>query len=355
MIYNVYTEVEARNTAGLKAPADLAEICRKNGFRRFTIPPYPKHRSFIYTRLWLAATMPFYIFRLFTTLKKGDVILFQNLSYGVKPLAKAIPIIRKKKDCQFVILIHDLESLRKGISGVIENNQKRNDFADTVFLDCFDRIISHNQHMTDYLVKHNGINPDKIVNLGIFDYLTPVNRIPSPREDVPSIAIAGNLASGKCGYIYKIPAQNLDIHLYGNSFDPEKASPNMIYHGSFHPDRLPEQLVGDFGLVWDGDSANGCSGNTGEYLRYNNPHKTSLYLAANMPVIVWRHAAIADFVKENHVGIVIDDLSKLSEAIASVSKEEYESLLRNVARISEKLRSGYYFSTALKECQERQL
>lgn len=63
----------------------------------------------------------------------------------------------------------------------------------------------------------------------------------------------------------------------------------MIWHGSFKPEESPEHLQG----VWDGDSVDTCAGNTGAYLRYNNPHKTSLYLACGMPVIVWKEAAIA--------------------------------------------------------------
>ena len=56
--------------------------------------------------------------------------------------------------------------------------------------------------------------------------------------------------------------------------------------GSFLPDELPSALEGSFGLVWDGDSSKTCSGVFGEYLRYNNSHKASLYLASGFPIIV---------------------------------------------------------------------
>lgn len=124
----------------------------------------------------------------------------------------------------------------------------------------------------------------------------------------------------------------------------------MIWHGSFKPEDLPSELKGDFGLVWDGTSAETCAGNTGEYLKYNNPHKTSLYLASGMPVIVWRQAAIADFVLENGVGIAVDSLYGLDHVIANISDEEYRTMCENVNRIGEKLRSGYYFMNALEKC-----
>ena len=34
--------------------------------------------------------------------------------------------------------------------------------------------------------------------------------------------------------------------------------------------------------MWDGPSPDTCAGVYGAYLRYNNPHKTSLYLAAGL-------------------------------------------------------------------------
>ena len=57
----------------------------------------------------------------------------------------------------------------------------------------------------------------------------------------------------------------------------------------------------NFGLVWDGTSLDGCNGRYGEYLKFNNPHKTSLYLSCGIPVIIWKEAALADFVEEHKV------------------------------------------------------
>ena len=52
------------------------------------------------------------------------------------------------------------------------------------------------------------------------------------------------------------PAYNL----YGVGFDESRALENEAYFGSFLPDELPAALEGGFGLVWDGDSAETCSG-----------------------------------------------------------------------------------------------
>ena len=42
-----------------------------------------------------------------------------------------------------------------------------------------------------------------------------------------------------------------------------------------------------------------------------------------MPVIVWKDAAIADFILKNEVGIVVESLDSLEGRIKDMSYEEY--------------------------------
>lgn len=100
-------------------------------------------------------------------------------------------------------MIHDLESLRKGIDGVISQNQKTSNLADNILLKYFDVVICHNDYMKQYLISQ-GFEKEKLVSLNIFDYLNGCGKTqPSKGKDF-SIAIAGNLAPGKCAYIYDI-------------------------------------------------------------------------------------------------------------------------------------------------------
>ena len=101
--------------------------------------------------------------------------------------------------------------------------------------------------------------------------------------------------------------------------------------------------------MWDGNSIQTCASVFGEYLRVNNPHKTSLYLAAGIPVIIWAEAALAEFVSENECGITITSLEGLSARLKNVSEEEYENLKKNAARVGEKLRKGYYTQKAISQ------
>ena len=108
--------------------------------------------------------------------------------------------------------------------------------------------------------------------------------------------IAGNLRRHKAEYVYRLP-DSQKFNLYGVGYEKQNKN-NICYHGSFDPDELPFVLEGSFGLVWDGDSAETCSGVYGQYLKVNNPHKCSLYLATGLPVIVWKESTVARIVKK---------------------------------------------------------
>lgn len=357
-IYYINVDRESRNTAGAKAPRDVADICKKYGCKEILMPYFPKGKNTIYQKLWLVFVCGYHWLKIMNKVKKDDIVIFQHPFYGNRMSEKMIPVIQKRKGAKFIVLIHDLESLRGGIAGVIKNNEKTNQIADNNLLKHFDAVICHNERMKQYLISQD-FEADRLVNLDIFDYLSDSDCIKPVKDSIPSIAIAGNLAKGKCGYIYGITSKEenrnttLKIHLFGINYEDAEENENMMWHGSFKPEELPDYLKGEFGLVWDGTSYESCIGNTGEYLRYNNPHKTSLYLSAGMPVIVWKQAAIAEYVLKNNVGIVVENLAELEDAIKKITLEEYMVMCENVKNVSKKLRDGYYTWRAIEEAIEK--
>lgn len=76
------------------------------------------------------------------------------------------------------------------------------------------------------------------------------------------------------------------------------------------------------------------SGTFGQYLKLNNPHKTSLYLASGIPVIIWKEAALASFIVENNLGFAVDKLSEINEKLSQISDEQYKIMANNVKGIS---------------------
>ncbi len=362
-IYYLEVQKNMYNNAGSKAPSDIAKICSDAGYEELYFPWISNRlieniSFFSFLRKLFFAGIYFVKWcGILFEIPPHSLVIYQHPNRNTLIINKIISIFKKKKNCKFVALVHDLETLRKGFDGGPTYKTYTHGVGDDSLLRSFDAIICHNEHMRQYLIEQ-GFQADKLVNLDIFDYLDNNERVQPNKSKKPTIAIAANLAPGKCSYIYDVIDEeasrntSLVMNLYGNNFDPSKAKPNMVYKGSFKPDELSKYLEGDFGLVWDGTSAETCKGNTGEYLRYNNPHKVSFYLSAGMPVVVWREAAIADFILENGVGIAVDSLYDLEEQIAKVSPEEYAKMCENVKKIQKRLHNGYYFKTAFEKALE---
>ena len=253
----------------------------------------------------------------------------------------------KNNKIKLVLIIHDLALLRTG-TNVAKRIKHRMNLEEMALLKCADIIVVHNRQMKKVL-ERQGISTEKMIELEIFDYYISQwdekkASLRALEKDAP-IIIAGNLSQKKSGYIYNLP-DSQSFNLYGINYD-DQTKANINYMGSFMPDDLPYELNGSFGLVWDGPEADTCCGIYGEYLRYNNPHKTSLYLASEIPVIVWRESAMADYVEKNNVGLLIDSINEIPERINHLSDEEYLIMRNNTRDIAKKIRSGHYIKNAI--------
>lgn len=257
----------------------------------------------------------------------------------------------KRKEVELVAFVHDLELLRFSRLGSLPLPERwRLKREELEVLHLFDKIIIHNGHMKSYLHKELGIRESAMYSLELFDYLLKDDlQFPTEKGFSMQCIIAGKLDREKSAYIYSLPAKP-DFELYGINYE-EGNQENIHYHGSFLPEDLPFHMKGSFGLIWDGDSVSVCSGAWGNYLHYNNPHKTSLYLACGIPVITWNEAAIADFVLGHDVGLTVGSLDELESAIQGVSPQRYQIMKKNAEMISVKVRSGYYTRKVLEEAQ----
>lgn len=257
----------------------------------------------------------------------------------------------KKRNIHVVAFLHDLEILRFSKMSINYKMKIRLNIEEVSVLRCLDLIVAHNKKMKTWIEKKIRISDSKIKVLEIFDYLLKeeIQFSEGDRLDDDSIIIAGNLSMEKSGYIYKLPL-NLKVNLYGPNYNG-MSSGQCKYIGTFDSDELPHIMKGRFGLIWDGESINKCDGVTGEYLKYNNPHKTSLYVVCGIPVVVWRQAAIADFVCKNKVGFVVDSLEELVNKIRIISEDEYKMMRNNAIEMSQRLSEGLYTRKVLDEIE----
>ena len=287
----------------------------------------------------------------FDQLGAGDELVIQfpiiHHTFFISQLIKQA----QKRGARFYLLIHDIETLRHAAGSEVKFRHKvRNYFQEKKALMSVDGIIVHNEIMKKVLVGQ-GVPADKMVSLEIFDYLIPnFAEKPNLQKDQP-IIVAGNLNPAKSGYLYNLPEQPA-YNLYGVGYDESRALKNTTYFGSFMPDDLPAALEGSFGLVWDGDSSETCQGSYGNYLRFNNSHKASLYLASGFPVVVWKESALAHFILEKSCGIAVASLHDLEAALENLTEKEYADLSENARRIGKDLREGYYLRSALKKLND---
>lgn len=329
----IITEIpQNKLNAGYKAKMDIRKVLRNEGFR-----PIDIKETFKFDKI------PEY-FRLIKKLRhidKGSEVVLQSPVYSFfnKKFMGGFLRALKKRELKLILVIHDLESAR------FREGEDGRELETRLFSIC-QKIIVHNSAMKKYILEHFLIDEKKLIELGIFDYLCDETERERSLDD--GVAIAGNLSPEKSGYIYDLLYKGTRLNLYGAGFRGD----DEFYKGSFLPEELPENLEGAFGLVWDGESIDECKGVTGEYLRINNPHKASLYLASGLPVIVWSRAAIAPIVLKYNLGMVTSSLKYLKDAMLTVDSESYNEMLKSVKGFGKDLREGYFILNAIKRAEE---
>lgn len=343
IITPVAEKKENPNNAGSKAREDLEKILICYGFQLKEIPLYRyqemKHCRWKFVYKKIRAFVEFW--RFFVTLKKDSVLFFHWPLGNIKNYSSMTFLLKKYKKLRTICALHDLNTLRF-----------QGDFSDKEAdqLKKFDVLIVHNEKMKA-LCSERGICEKQMYVLGVFDYCLEQQNIPVHMFS-KEIAVAGNLAGDKAGYVNDLPEGSLVYHLYGKGYTG-KETEHVQYHGIFLPDALADKMEGSFGLVWDGNDIDDCTG-LGRYLKYNNPHKISLYLAAGLPVIIWKEAALAEWISNRKLGIAVERLDQIEELLDMMRQEEYEEMAENARREGRKLRQGKYFRQVMDAIEEEE-
>lgn len=337
-------------TAFSKARSDAESICAGEGWRPLSVWSegadyadaglWRKLRGhFSRRRDWAEALAP---------LGAGDLLFLQlPILYNCVFLPGVLRRARRR-GVRVIALVHDLEVLRMCLEeNVSRKTRLRMRLEETGALGQCDRLIVHNDPMAALLAEQ-GLPRERMIPLGIFDYLMPDQTERAVEERPPSadraLAVAGNLSPDKAGYIYHTPPEVI-LDLYGVKYAGGDL-PHR-YHGSFPPDELPARLETGFGLVWDGPSAETCEGVYGAYLRYNDPHKTSLYLASGLPVVIWEKAALAELIRRENAGLTAASVAEGARMAAQLPTAAYSVMRDNAASLGKRLRKGAFLRAAL--------
>lgn len=315
--------------AGSKPSADFEVVLRRNGAQNIGLKGmFVKSGKLWWFMNWVSSRIAL------LRMPKSSILVFQY------PEQRHLDVLIKsavENRNKIIILIHDINELR----GFPNNHPE--------WLQKADVVIAHSAEMKHWLKENYCLT--KVVELGIFDYITvknsQTNILLSKR---PTVVFAGRL--DKSFFITELCVlnPNIDFIFFGPGFPKSlECLSNAFYKGVCLPDELPSRLAEyNFGLVWDGNSVNECDGPTGNYVRYNSPYKISSYLAAGIPVLVWRKMAAADFVLKNNIGLALSSLTNLSTEIAALTPIEYQQMRNSVNEISLKLINGEFYENALK-------
>lgn len=252
------------------------------------------------------------------------IIQYPGFRIGIKSISFLLSLLKNRK---VTLLVHDIDSLR--FHRNVSNREVK-------VLNKADKIILHTERMRNHL-QNNGVKVPMSV-MWLFDYYANASYVPKHNESTSTVVFAGNLVKSR--FLMKLSESKykFPLFLYGVPTD-FKWKGSIKYEGKFAPDDIND-IKGDWGLVWDGDSLDECSGYMGNYLKYNSSHKTSLYLAAGKPVIVWSQSALAPYILDNHLGITIDSIKEIPQRLSEISTEEYMRYKESVESVLLSLRTG---------------
>ena len=329
----------ANNHAGNKARVDIDTVLREKYGE-----PYENLEEIVFTSFGqkiMYLLNPVNLKQIWSIWQLHSQKVIMQYPFYFNSVLKAALFDSIKKN-EVIFIIHDVNALRSFQDADIKNEINELNLAKSV--------IVHNDIMGRALQKLGLKVP--WISLQLFDYLLP--NIPH-RTFIKgtTVAFAGNL--GKSKFLLNPEMETLGVHfnLYGPNFNEELIKwKNVSYMGSFPPNEIPFKIEGNFGLIWDGTDIRTCDGSTGTYMKYNNPHKLSLYIAAGLPVIVWKQAAIAEFVATNKIGITVDSLTDVAEKIQALSEKEYDVMNVAVRKLQKEVVKGSFTKRCLETAEE---
>ncbi len=330
--------LDAQVNAQSKARQDVLHTFTDHGYEQYDINNYKyslgegkRYHHYPFFSEYLAERQ---VKKIVKQIRFGDIVVIQDFyRHYMQSLAKKC----LKMEAKVIFVVHDVQSIRF--------NKKSKEIRK---LNNATLLLVHTKAMAERLHALGCTTPMRI--LWLFDYYSA-----DPMQDAETtltlknyVLFAGNLSKSQFlkELIDKGKSFTTHFKLYGmhdGSLNLTHTS-NIEYAGFFRPEQTGT-ISGGWGLVWDGDSIDSCTGDFGEYLRYNSSHKTSLYLAAGLPVIVWSQSSLAEWVSKHQIGITVDSLKDIDSTIAHISNQDYIKIINNAQEIGAKLRLGDFLKT----------
>jgi hypothetical protein len=280
---------------------------------------------------------------MFFAIKKNSVVFFLFPVYARMNLLLLKWLSTKK--VKMVCYVADIDGIKDGDKELLGK--------EISFFKRFKYFVVHNERMKDWLYE-NVPGDHHAVMIRFFDF--PADPFRGQRHLSSNVVFAGNL--GKSPFLEKLcllakTEPSLHFHLYGPGQSNDMISQgNVTWHGVEEPHRLPLNIQGSFGLIWEGDSIEKPSGSLGHYIEYISHHKLSLYIVARLPIIVAASAASASLIEEYKIGFTIDNLYEIEKKIKTVSETSYREMQANMEPLSNRISKGDFLKNAINELMD---
>ncbi len=322
-------------SAGNKAKTDNESTLDALGAVNLGLPMRVNDNKIANFVLTLAGVMRFAV-----AVRSGDEVVLQ---YPVKKYFAFLCRVAHLRGARVTAIIHDLGSFRR---------KKLTEEQEIARLSHADAVIAANDAMAQWLSDRGLRRP--VRGLGLYDYKASAfnPHTEFSRRGKLRLVYAGSLNNKKNSFLLALPdlADDFQFVLYGDkqNLHGMRSHPDIEVNGFIQAEDFVAGVDADFGLVWDGESVDGCRGDYGEYLRVNSPHKVSFYLRAGIPVVVWRQAGVAQVVEREGVGIAVDSLRDLKAAVDALSAADLSAMKQRAVALAKALDHGDFLRAALR-------
>lgn len=113
---------------------------------------------------------------------------------------------------------------------------------------------------------------------------------------------------------------------------------NVYNHEEWYSYPFQLQKQGGYGLIWPQDR---------HFSSWVPDMITERFIAAGLPLITRSNTALANFIKANDVGIIIDHAADYRAALDQTSDADYQRMAINMQRWAKVVRSGGCLTAAL--------
>ena len=302
--------------------------------------PQTRHKNKVWGFLHNLWGMVRYTWRV----RKGDIVVLQ---YPIKKYYKYICRTARRRGALTITLIHDLGCMKR---------RRITEQEELCRLGMTDYIIATNSVMRDWCLQRGLAAAQGALELWDYPSATPLRRqqhdaTHDETTTLPIVVYAARIDTRRNAFLTQLEQADLpyQLHYYGREVGTPFGHNNAHIHGHdlLPSDTFIKTVEADYGLVWYGHALDSLQGPWGEYTQLCTPMKISFYLRSGIPVIIHRSAALAPLIEREGVGLAIDDLATLGGTLQRITPQQRQTMLDNVARMQQRIDSGYYLRHAI--------